>query len=701
MFYRVYLSRIIGLGLCSVGLLVLDLSGRSVDSRTPEDLFAREQVQASEKASWPWTQVDALQDEKNDLIRQLSGLPQRHPVAPRNRFGYHSSYERNEAVQANHETRIEFSFPNPFMIHSVAMAPAIVPSESGQYSYAFPRRFKIESQNEVDELFTVADWLGEDFPDPGQLPVVFSDLEIESTSIRVTVPKGVEMPEESYFALGEFYIWGGQKGSMLVDNIALWESTKVTASEGFSLPPKWDLDYLHDGVSGLGFPLHTEKGDLPDLMIRAEEEHGLSDTVKLVVDLGVETQIGRFDLWPALSPDGLALTGVGFPGEVIVDVSNDPSFATYRAIESDTEPQRGQTGALFSICVRPPSVRYLRVTLKGLQTLNGQRILGLGEIAIHDSQGNLVKGSIISQEGIPTQYSEQLSLLLDGYCWGRRILTDLEWMKGLALRRPLELRLASVETELASAQAVWQYLQVRLIIGGSIVVMLFLVGIVLFQRVQKKWILMKQGDRINRDLHDEIGSSLGSITLLADELVESNEDKMMDSDLDDLSLMAREANASLREIVKTRDQGVMPLPVLLEALIERARRVLRGVDVQCDIAASCPSVDVSLHVKRHMTMLFKEAIHNCARHSEASVVTIVTMIEEAALKLEVRDNGRGFDVAASHSGWGLSNMRQRSEEIGGKLDVISGVDDGVTIVLTIPLNMLAKEPKSAYETSNK
>lgn len=688
-------------GVVGVCLLVLEVWGQSVDSRTPEDWVNREREHANDHAGWPWTRVDQLQGDKDELVAELAKLPQRHPVAPRNRFGYHSSYERNESSPSSEDTLIEFSLNRSFLIRSIALAPAVVPSETGQYSYAFPRRFKIESLSDSGESNTLADWLLEDFPDPGQLPVVFSDLNVEATRVRLTVPRDFSMPEESYFALGEVYIWGGAKESLLVDNIALWASTKVTATNQFSLPPKWDLDYLRDGVSGLGFPLHTEKGELPDLMIRSEEGQELAEDVRLIIDLGEETEIGRFDVWPALSPDGLALSGLGFPSEIVVDVSNDPSFSTYRAIESDTAPNRGQTGALFSVCVRPPSVRYLRVGLEGLPTLNGKRILGLGEIAIYDSQGNLTTGRIVSQEGIPTVYSEQLSRLLDGYCWGRQILPDLEWIKGLALRRPLEQHLASIETELASAQAVWQYLQVRLIVGGSIMVTLFLVGVVLFQRVQKKWILMKQGDRINRDLHDEIGSNLGSIALLAEDLLETNQDEAMGTDLDDLSLMAREASASLREIVRVSDQGVMPLPVLLNALHERAKRVLRGVSVQGEISPDCPSVAVSLHVKRHLTMLFKEAIHNCARHSAASVVSIDATVDAGALVFEIRDNGCGFEAKSPGSGWGLSNMKQRAEEIGGELVVASKLGEGVSITLSVPLNRLEKEPKHAYETSNK
>lgn len=677
------------------------VSAQSVDPRTPEEWQEQQKEHARNWSRWPKTRVAQLRKEKEHLLTELSLLPQLHPIAAQNRFGYHSSFGKNDSGLIIEDHRIDLTFNSPFIIRSIAMAPAIATSESGREAYAFPKRFKLEALNDAGESTMIVNWLDENFPDPGQLPVVFSDFEVDTKHIRLTVPLDSSAPKESYFALGEIYLWGGQKGSSLVDNFALWDTTKVVASDDFSLPPKWELEYIRDGVSGLGFPLHNKQGERPDFAIVPNKGPEPAQSIELLIDLGKPIQIGRFDVWPALSPDGLALSGVGFPSEIAVDVSNDPEFKTYRAIDSTTEPNRGETGALFSVCVRPPDARYLRIALDGLQTMNGKRILNLGEIAIYDSEGNLAPVRLLSQTGIPAEYSELLPRLFDGFCWGRQILPDLEWLKGLAMRRPLEQRLATVESELTSAEAVWQYLQVRLIIGAVVVVMLFLVSVVLFQRLQKKWVLMKQGDRINRDLHDEIGSSLGSITLLADELAELNQSESMNTDLDDLSLMAREANASLREIVKIRDQDAMPLETLLQILLERAERVLRGMSVEGSLPTDCPDSKVSLHVKRHITMFFKEAIHNCARHSKASRVTIFTTTNASELSIEITDNGSGFDTKKAQIGWGLSNMRQRAEEISGRLNIASQPNQGTTITLTVPLKELKNEPKLAYETSNK
>ncbi len=314
--------------------------------------------------------------------------------------------------------------------------------------------------------------------------------------------------------------------------------------------------------------------------------------------------------------------------------------------------------------MRPPEARYFHITLKGLQQVDGERVLGLGEIALYDLKGELVIGRIIADSGIPESHCDQLPRRLDGYCWERKILSDLAWFEGLARRRPLEQRLALLESEFVSTSAIWRYLQLKMIVGGVLVLVLGLVGYLLFQNAQKKKMLRKQADQFRRDLHDEGGSSLGGIALLADELADQKSGGADAADLDDLSFMAREASASLGEIGKLGDHEPTRLSSLVSGLQRRAERIFRGPELAVIAAEDMPDLPVPLSMKRHITMFYKEAIHNCALHARATHVKIELLCESERFRIDITDDGCGFDLDKSVTGWGLSSMRMRVEEIG-------------------------------------
>ena len=148
------------------------------------------------------------------------------------------------------------------------------------------------------------------------------------------------------------------------------------------------------------------------------------------------------------------------------------------------------------------------------------------------------------------------------------------------------------------------------------------------------------------------------------------------------------------------DQSEVYLPALVARLVQRAERVLQGVDVLIAVARDLPEHPVSLASKRHLTMFFKEAIHNCARHSGADRVEIQVDIRENFLEIEIKDNGCGFDQEGPTSGWGLSNMLKRAEELSGLASIESEVGNGTSVRLRIPVEVLEKDPKSPYWTSN-
>ena len=116
-------------------------------------------------------------------------------------------------------------------------------------------------------------------------------------------------------------------------------------------------------------------------------------------------------------------------------------------------------------------------------------------------------------------------------------------------------------------------------------------------------------------------------------------------------------------------------------------RALTGLDITTDLQASADGLSdgqrtVALRVAQ-------EALQNVRKHAAATKVTVATHDEHAGeWILEVRDDGRGFDVGAvaarGRRNFGLQFMRERAELIGARFDVRSRPDGGTVVRLTIP-----------------
>ena len=258
-----------------------------------------------------------------------------------------------------------------------------------------------------------------------------------------------------------------------------------------------------------------------------------------------------------------------------------------------------------------------------------------------------------------------------------------------------------VQHELEEALAAWAELKLKAGIWGGGLLFFTLVAAIGLQRRQRRKGLRELKYRITRDLHDEVGSSLGGLSLTAEELEEMTGDEGMKRELGELSLMAREACASLREVVWVTDQDVILLPDLIEKMTERAERVLHGVELLIDVAPDIPDTEVSLGCKRHLIMFFREALHNCARYAAAEKVRVSVRIKDRRLlEVSVEDDGVGFSLSGVQRGWGLDSMKKRAEELNGMLDLRSVPGEGTFVRLTLPLDALMREPTSTYKTSN-
>jgi Y_Y_Y domain/Histidine kinase/Histidine kinase-, DNA gyrase B-, and HSP90-like ATPase len=187
--------------------------------------------------------------------------------------------------------------------------------------------------------------------------------------------------------------------------------------------------------------------------------------------------------------------------------------------------------------------------------------------------------------------------------------------------------------------------------------------------------------RIARDLHDEVGANLGSISLLAQMM----EQTPSSADATQVRGIAVQTIDTLRDIIWFIDPKHDKLSDLVQRLEETARLMLATIKYRFEQSGDFNSADLSLAFRRNVPPLFKEALHNILKHSHATEVQIQVWRAGENFYFCIRDNGIGFDPARKNSGNGLRNLRKRAAEIGGSVEIQSTPGAGATINLQAPI----------------
>ncbi len=191
--------------------------------------------------------------------------------------------------------------------------------------------------------------------------------------------------------------------------------------------------------------------------------------------------------------------------------------------------------------------------------------------------------------------------------------------------------------------------------------------------------------RLAGDLHDELGSSLWSITLLSQMLQKhgamGEEERR---DVGEIHRIATRTSNAIRDIVWLINPAFDTMQDLVLRMKDFAATMLRGVDYQLQCQGLNLSRHLALDFRQNVFLMFKEMLTNVAKHARASNVEIRLEEQPAFCKLSVRDNGVGFDPSLPTCGNGLANLRTRAERFGGNVKIDSQPGQGARVTLIMP-----------------
>jgi len=191
--------------------------------------------------------------------------------------------------------------------------------------------------------------------------------------------------------------------------------------------------------------------------------------------------------------------------------------------------------------------------------------------------------------------------------------------------------------------------------------------------------------RVARDIHDTLAQGFTSV-LLQLEAAETELAGNPDATRRHLGAARRTSRASLAEArsligaLTPPDLRAASLPEALGRLALRTGQEI-GVDIALDVTGSPRAVPAN-----HEVVLFRaaqEALANVGKHAAAQTVQIGLSYADESVRLRVRDDGAGFDPAATN-GFGLTGMRSRVAEVGGTMAVDSTPGHGATLRIELP-----------------
>jgi ligand-binding sensor domain-containing protein/signal transduction histidine kinase len=195
--------------------------------------------------------------------------------------------------------------------------------------------------------------------------------------------------------------------------------------------------------------------------------------------------------------------------------------------------------------------------------------------------------------------------------------------------------------------------------------------------------------RIATDLHDDIGSSLSQIAILA-ELGRQRMDAPADSDAEPLGRIA----SISRNLVDTMGDivwAINPRRDSVGDLVHRMRRfaadTFDATEIEFEFHAPTDEQLVRLEpdVRRELLLILKESVTNIAKHAHCTRASVDFSVDGRHLRLNIRDNGRGFDLAATTDGNGLASMRRRVAALGGTLEIEAEPGRGTTVTMDVDL----------------
>ncbi|MEI6456460.1 MAG: FG-GAP-like repeat-containing protein [bacterium] len=200
-------------------------------------------------------------------------------------------------------------------------------------------------------------------------------------------------------------------------------------------------------------------------------------------------------------------------------------------------------------------------------------------------------------------------------------------------------------------------------------------------------------ESISRDLHDDLASTLGSISIYSNTLKSFGKTRTANFPYlaEKIAELSQSAIQSISDIIWMTSPKHDSLKSLLSKIRNHYYDLFNDNQIRFTSDVEIPGEDsvLSDRIRHNIFLIMKEVANNIIRHAGASEVDLITSITGSDCRIEVSDNGKGFSFPplekVQGQGYGLLNMQRRAGESGIMLDIRSAPGKGTTITLSFKI----------------
>ncbi|MEJ5199831.1 MAG: sensor histidine kinase, partial [Anaerolineae bacterium] len=225
------------------------------------------------------------------------------------------------------------------------------------------------------------------------------------------------------------------------------------------------------------------------------------------------------------------------------------------------------------------------------------------------------------------------------------------------------------------------------------------------QAVSRRLVEMQEAERrrVARELHDEVGQALTAVKINLQALEHQNPDPLLAARLKDSIAVVERALQQVRNIALDLRPSLLDDLGLVPALRWYVDNQARRVGLAASFTATPADLRLPPHLETHCFRMAQEAITNVIRHAHATRMDVILNSTGHGVRLIVRDNGVGFNVARAleqsmrGKSMGLSSLRERAALAGGRVDIFSQKDRGTEVRAWFPNEPDAEEKGSVED----
>lgn len=601
------------------------------------------------------------------LTRELAGFARFSPHALNAGLGYRGC--RSHAGGADPGITLDLGSKLP--VEAIYLIPA--QQEFLKEAEIFPKRFTLELSEQAD--FSQRTLLYESGAIPQRAPEgipVFIKAKATARYVRLTVQQGSSSGGLDLFSLAELVVIShGEPVSL---------GATVSTVGALNTPGIWYPEALIDGRSPLGIwqhDCHPKPAPGEAVMVAGPDE-----PTTWTIQLAAAAPLDRIILFPYQAEASFNVSVLPEALAIGLDPVERPGAAAF----TWTNPAAGTSSmSPLVVTLHGQAAQTIRLTATRPYVMGERQIHALSEIEIWSHGVNLAAGRPVTREH--AGQTATVTSLTDGHSSANQIIPVANWLHQIHERDRLERELVplhATQQQLAANSELNATWGCSMVFGLTFLIPVFLIE---RRRMVHKDKLDQMRKRISADLHDDVGSNLGSISLIArtarKDLLRLNGPATVATDLCEVETIARESSLAMRDIVWLLERKQDSIGDLVQRMRETASRLLREIQFTLDCESNKGATKLSLDAKRHLFLFYKESIHNILKHSQATRVTIRLWDERDQLALEISDNGIGIPTQAEARPAALYKLEERARLLDGLLQITSSKDAGTRIRLLV------------------